>query len=67
MVFCKTYEVVTGELMCVVFLLLCVANLRDGVRSTKLCNLFGLRIYVKNIIWDLGSCGSLMWFLVHMV
>jgi len=30
-VFCKTCEVVTGELMCVVFLLLCVVNLKDGV------------------------------------
>jgi hypothetical protein len=43
MVFCKTCEVVIGELMCVVFLFLCVVNLRDGVRNTKLCNLFGLK------------------------
>ncbi len=41
MVLCKTCEAITKELMCVVFLLLCVVNLRDGVRSTRLCNLFG--------------------------
>jgi hypothetical protein len=22
---------------------------------------------LQNVIWDLGSCGSLMWFWVHMV
>ncbi len=43
MVLCKTCEIVTGELKCVVFLLLCVVNLRDGVMNTGLCNLFGLR------------------------
>jgi hypothetical protein len=43
MVFCKTYEVVTRELKCVVFLFLCVVKLRDGVMSTSFCNLFGLR------------------------
>jgi hypothetical protein len=42
-VLCKTYEVVNGELKCVVFLLLCVVNLKDGVMSTGLSNLFGLR------------------------
>jgi hypothetical protein len=41
-VFCKTCETITKELKCVVFLLLCVVNLRDGVMSTSLCNLFGL-------------------------
>jgi hypothetical protein len=30
-------------LKCVVFLLLCVVNLRDGVMNTSLCNLFRLR------------------------
>jgi len=43
MVLCKTCEVVNGELKCIVFLLLCVVNLKDGVVSTGLCNLFGLR------------------------
>ncbi len=43
MVFCKTYEAVTKELNCVVFLLICVVNLKDGVMSIGLCNLFGLR------------------------
>ncbi len=42
-VLCKTCEAVIGELKCVVFLLLCVVNMRDGVKSTGLCNLFGLR------------------------
>jgi hypothetical protein len=42
-VLCKTYEAITGELKCVVFLLLCVVNLKDGVMSTSLCNLFGLK------------------------
>ncbi len=41
-VLCKTCEVVTRELKCVVFLLLCVVNLRDDVMSIGLCNLFGL-------------------------
>jgi hypothetical protein len=39
-VLCKTYEAINGELKCVVFLLLCVVNLRDGVISISLCNLF---------------------------
>ncbi len=43
MVLCKTCEVVIGELICVVFLFLCVVNLRDGVRNIGLNNLFGLR------------------------
>ncbi len=43
MVLCKTCETINGELKCVVFLLLCVVNLRDGVMSTSLCNLFGLK------------------------
>ncbi len=43
MVICKTYEVINGVLKCVVFLFLCVVNLRDGVMSTSLCNLFGFR------------------------
>jgi hypothetical protein len=42
-VLCKTCETVTKELICVVFLLLCVVNLKDGVRNIRLCNLFGLR------------------------
>jgi hypothetical protein len=42
-VLCKTCEVVIGELICVVFLFLCVVNLRDGVRNIGLNNLFGLR------------------------
>ncbi len=42
MVLCKTCEAVIGELKCVVFLLLCVVNLRDNVMSTSLCNLFRL-------------------------
>jgi hypothetical protein len=42
-VLCKTCETITRELKCVVFLLLCVVNLRDGVMSTSLCKLFGLR------------------------
>jgi hypothetical protein len=42
-VFCKTCEIVIRELKCVVFLLLCVVNLKDGVMSTGFCNLFGLR------------------------
>ncbi len=43
MVICKTCEAVTGELKCVVFLLLCVVNLKDGVMNTSLCNLFLLK------------------------
>ncbi len=43
MVLCKTCETDTWELKCVVFLLLCVVNLRDGVMNISLCNLFGLR------------------------
>ncbi len=43
MVLCKTCEAVTRELKCVVFLFLCVVNLRDGVMNIGLCNLFGLR------------------------
>ncbi len=43
MVLCKTCEVVTRELICVVFLLLCVLNLKNDVRNNGLCNLFGLR------------------------
>ncbi len=42
MVLCKTCEVVNGELKGVVFFL-CVVNLKDGVMSTTLCDLFGLR------------------------
>jgi hypothetical protein len=40
-VLCKTCEAINGELKCDVFL--CIVNLRDGVMSTSLCNLFGLR------------------------
>jgi hypothetical protein len=43
MVLCKTCETVTRELKCVVFLLLCLVDLRDGVMSIGLCNLFGLK------------------------
>ncbi len=56
MVLCKTCEAITGDLKCVVFLFLCVVNLRDDVvflflcvvnlrddvMSTSLCNPFGL-------------------------
>ncbi len=42
MVLCKTCEAIKGELKCVVFLFLCVVNLRDGVMSIGLCNSFGL-------------------------
>jgi hypothetical protein len=41
-VFCKTCEDIR-ELKCVVFLLLCVVNLKDGVMSTGFCNLFRLK------------------------
>jgi hypothetical protein len=41
--FVKLVKQSNGELKRVVFLLLCVVNLRDGVMSTDLCNLFGLR------------------------
>jgi hypothetical protein len=48
MVLCKTCETFIKELKCVVFLLLCVVNLRDGVMNTGLCNLLGLRdLYYK--------------------
>jgi hypothetical protein len=43
MVLCKTCEAVTTRLKCVVFLFLCVVNLRDGVMNTTLCNLLGLK------------------------
>jgi hypothetical protein len=47
-VLCKTCEIVIGELKCVVFLLSCVVNLKDGVMSIGLCNLFGFRdLYYK--------------------
>jgi hypothetical protein len=39
-VLCKTCEAIKGELKCVVFLFLCVVNLRDGVMSIGLCNSF---------------------------
>jgi hypothetical protein len=43
-VLCKTCEAITiGESKCVVFLLLCVVNLRDGIMNIGLCNLFRLR------------------------
>ncbi len=41
MVLCKTCE--AEELKCVVFLFLCVVNLKDGATSMGLSNLFGLR------------------------
>jgi hypothetical protein len=41
-VFCKTCEIVNGELKCVVFFF-CVVNLRGGVMNIGLCNLFGLK------------------------
>ncbi len=43
MVLCKTCETINGELKCVVFLLLYVVNLKDGVMSMGLNYLFGLR------------------------
>jgi hypothetical protein len=42
-VLCKNREAIIGELKYVVFLFLCVVNLRDGAMSTSLCNSFGLR------------------------
>jgi hypothetical protein len=42
MALCKTCEAITGELKCVIFLLLFVVNLKDGVMSIGICNLFGL-------------------------
>ncbi len=42
MALCKTCEAVNGELKRV-FFFLCVVNLRGGVMSTSLCNLFGLK------------------------
>jgi hypothetical protein len=44
MVLCKTCETINGELKCVVFFFLCVVNLRGGVMSIGLCNLFGLKV-----------------------
>jgi hypothetical protein len=41
-VLCKTREAVIGKLKCVVFMFLCVVNLKDGVMNIGLCNLFGL-------------------------
>ncbi len=49
MVICKTYEAVNGELKCVVFFLLCVVNLRGGVMSIGLSNLFGLKGLCYNV------------------
>jgi hypothetical protein len=66
-VLCKTCEVVTRELICVVFLILCAFNLRDGVKNTRLCNMFELRDLCWKCNMGLGFCGSLMWFWVHMV
>ncbi len=43
MVLCKTCEAIIGELICVVFLFLCVVKLRDGVEKTGLCNFSRLR------------------------
>ncbi len=43
MVLCKTCEAITGELKCVVFLLLFVVNLRDDVVNIGICNQFGLK------------------------
>ncbi len=46
--FCKTCEIVIRKLKCVVFLLLCVVNLKDGVMNTGFCNLFGFKdVYYK--------------------
>jgi hypothetical protein len=42
-VLCKTCEAIIGEWICVIFLLLCVANLRDGVRNIGLCNMSRLK------------------------
>jgi hypothetical protein len=43
MVLCRTCEAVTGELICIVFLFLCVVNLRDGIKNIGLCNLSALK------------------------
>jgi hypothetical protein len=32
-----------GKLICIVFMFLCFVKLRDGVRNTGLCSLYGLR------------------------
>ncbi len=42
-VLCKTCEAVNGESKCVVFFFLCVVNLRGGVVSTSLYNVFELK------------------------
>jgi len=68
MVLCKTWEVVNGELKCVVFFFfLCILNLRGGVMNTGLCNLFWLRgFYVTKCNMGLGffwkfNCSRFMW------
>jgi len=39
----------------------CVVNLRGGVMSTSLCNLFGFKgSMLQSVTWDLGSFRSLM-------
>jgi hypothetical protein len=62
-VICKTCEAIKGGLKCVVFFLLCIVNLKDGVMSTRLSNLFGLMglcYKVQSRIWVnvvMGLCG----------
>ncbi len=43
-----------GELMCVVFLLLCVVNLRDDVMNNDFATYLGLGIYVTKCNMGLG-------------
>jgi len=54
MVLCKTCEIINGELKYVVFFLLCVLNLRGGIMSTGVCNLFGLKVSVTKCNLGLG-------------
>jgi hypothetical protein len=55
-VLCKTCESINGQWKWVVFWFLCVVNLKDGVMSTSLNNLFvlmGLCCKVQYGIWVL--------------
>jgi hypothetical protein len=56
-VLCKTSEVVTRELICVIFLILCVVNLRDGVGNIGLCNLSRLR----DLCWKCNLGFGFLW------
>ncbi len=43
MVLCKTCEVITRGVDMSCFPFFCFVKLRDGVKSTRLCNMSGLR------------------------